>query len=136
MGKKDGKADKGSQADDSRKAGKAAKAAKPTKAPTPERLSKADYYEQLAPLQLQMNDVARWLQHTGRRLVVVVEGRDTAGKGGVISAISETLNPRQCHVVALGKPSDAERGSGDRDGHPCHVGCDAPLHRDQSFVGR
>ncbi len=74
-----------------------------------DRLSKADYYEELEPLQLQVNDVARWLQHTGKRLLVVIEGRDTAGKGGVISAIADTLNPRQCRVVALGKPSEAER---------------------------
>ena len=74
-----------------------------------DRLGKADYYEQLEPLQLQINDVARWLQHTGKRLLVVIEGRDTAGKGGVISAIADTLNPRQCRVVALGKPSEAER---------------------------
>jgi polyphosphate kinase len=73
------------------------------------RMGKAQYLEQLAPLQLQLNDLARWLQHSGRRLVVVIEGRDTAGKGGVISAIAETLNPRQCHVVALSKPSDRER---------------------------
>ncbi|MBI5718591.1 MAG: polyphosphate kinase 2 [Burkholderiales bacterium] len=72
-------------------------------------LSKAEYYEALAPLQLQLNDMARWLQHTGRRLLVVIEGRDTAGKGGVISAIADTLNPRQCHVIALPKPSDRER---------------------------
>jgi len=72
-------------------------------------LSKAEYLEALAPLQLQLNEVARWLQHTGRRLLVVIEGRDTAGKGGVISAISDTLNPRQCRVVALPKPSDRER---------------------------
>ena len=68
----------------------------------PDLLSKADYYEQLAPLELELLSVARWLQHTGKRLVVVVEGRDTAGKGGVIAAIADTLNPRQCHVVALG----------------------------------
>jgi polyphosphate kinase 2 len=72
-------------------------------------LSKAEYLEALAPLQLQLNELGRWLQHTGRRLVVVVEGRDTAGKGGVISAISDTLNPRQCHVVALPKPSEREQ---------------------------
>jgi len=41
--------------------------------------------------------------------VVVIEGRDTAGKGGVISAMADTLNPRQCRVVALPKPSDRER---------------------------
>ena len=74
-----------------------------------DKLSKTDYYDKLAPLQLELNDVARWLQHTGKRLVVVIEGRDTAGKGGVITALSETLNPRQCHTVALAKPSDREQ---------------------------
>ncbi len=87
-----------------KKDGKAA-AAKPRT----DRVGKAEYYERLAPLQLELNDVARWLQHTGRRLMVVVEGRDTAGKGGVINAIAETLNPRQCRVVALPKPTDRER---------------------------
>ena len=72
-------------------------------------LSKSEYVEKLAPLQVQLNDLTRWLLHSGKRLVVVVEGRDTAGKGGVISAIAETLSPRQCRVVALGKPSDRER---------------------------
>lgn len=73
------------------------------------RLGKSDYEDQLEPLQLALNDVARWLQHTGKRLVVVIEGRDTAGKGGTISAMSAKLNPRQCRTVALGKPSDREQ---------------------------
>jgi polyphosphate kinase len=71
-------------------------------------LSKKDYLDRLEPLQVELNTMARWLAHTGARVVVVVEGRDTAGKGGVISAISDTLNPRQCHVVALPKPSERE----------------------------
>lgn len=75
-----------------------------------DRLKKAEYLAQLEALQLELNRIARWLQHSGKRLLVLVEGRDTAGKGGVISAIAETLNPRQCRVVALGKPSDRERG--------------------------
>ena len=74
-----------------------------------DKLGKAEYYEKLAPLELELNDMARWLQHTGRRVLVLIEGRDTAGKGGVISAIADTLNPRQCHVVALPKPSDREQ---------------------------
>ena len=74
-----------------------------------DKLGKNEYYEKLEPLQLELNDVARWLQHTGKRLVVVIEGRDTAGKGGVIAAIAETLNPRQCHTVALVKPSEREQ---------------------------
>ena len=73
------------------------------------RVSKGEYQERLAPLQLELNRMARWLQATGQRVLVIVEGRDTAGKGGVISAISDELNPRQCHVVALPKPSERER---------------------------
>ncbi len=71
-------------------------------------VNKDAYVDRLAVLQLRLNDMARWLQHTGKRVVVVVEGRDTAGKGGVIAAIAETLNPRLCHTVALDKPSERE----------------------------
>ncbi len=89
--------------------GKGASPAQDTGAAVRPALSKADYLEQLEPLQLALNNLARWLAHTGRRLVVLFEGRDTAGKGGVIEAIAETLNPRQCHVVALGTPSEREK---------------------------
>ena len=75
-----------------------------------DKLSKADYLAHLAPLQLELNNMARWLQKTRQRLLVILEGRDTAGKGGAIAAIAETLNPRQCHTVALNKPSEAEAG--------------------------
>ena len=73
------------------------------------RMSKADYMAAMEPLELELNNLARWLQHTGRRLAVVFEGRDTAGKGGAIAAIADTLSPRQCHVVALAKPSEREQ---------------------------
>jgi polyphosphate kinase 2 len=66
------------------------------------------YDEHLDALQIELNNLARWLQHTGRRMVVIFEGRDTAGKGGVISAIASHLNPRQVRVVALAKPSERE----------------------------
>ena len=72
-------------------------------------LSKSDYLAALEPLELELNNLARWLQHSGKRLAVVFEGRDTAGKGGVIAAIADTLSPRQCHVVALSKPSEREQ---------------------------
>jgi polyphosphate kinase len=75
----------------------------------PARMGKAEYLEKLAPLELALDTVARWLQHTGRRLLVLVEGRDTAGKGGVISAIAHPLNPRMCRVVALPKPTEREQ---------------------------
>jgi polyphosphate kinase 2 len=82
--------------------------AQATLTPEPKKLGKSAYLEQLEPLQLELNDMARWLQYTGQRVMVVVEGRDTAGKGGVISATAETLNPRQCRVVALPKPTERE----------------------------
>ncbi len=85
------------------------KAPAPAAAGRPSALKKSDYLEQLVPLELELNQMANWLQHTGQRLLVIIEGRDTAGKGGVISAISSTLNPRQCRVVALPKPTDRER---------------------------
>lgn len=67
------------------------------------------YAQALEALQVELNHLARWLQATGERLVVVLEGRDTAGKGGTINAITERMNPRQVHVVALPKPTDRER---------------------------
>jgi len=73
-----------------------------------EEMKKKKFEELLEPLQLELNNMARWLQHTGKRLVVLLEGRDTAGKGGVISTIEERLNPRQVRVVALPKPGERE----------------------------
>jgi polyphosphate kinase 2 len=73
------------------------------------KIGRAEYEQQLEALELELNDLARWLQRTGGRLAVVVEGRDTAGKGGAIAAIAKTLNPRQCHTVALGIPTEHER---------------------------
>ncbi len=71
---------------------------------------KKDYPDALEAMQVELNNMARWLQATGKRVLVIVEGRDTAGKGGVINTIAETLNPRQCRVVALPKPSERELG--------------------------
>lgn len=73
------------------------------------KLKRKEYQKRLEPMQVELVAMARWLQYTGKRLVVVVEGRDTAGKGGVIRAISEYVNPRQCRVVALPKPNDREQ---------------------------
>ena len=74
------------------------------------KLKRKEYEEHLEGLQVELNRMARWLQHSGKRLVVLFEGRDTAGKGGAISAIADCLNPRQCHVVALSKPNEREAG--------------------------
>lgn len=73
-------------------------------------LSQSKYEKLLAPLSEELVEMARWVQETGQRLLVLFEGRDTAGKGGAIHTISSMLNPRQCHVVALSAPSRRERG--------------------------
>jgi|GEM_PF-486889 len=67
------------------------------------------YDAALETLQVELNQLARWVQNKGERLLVIFEGRDAAGKGGAIEAISSCLNPRSCKVVALSKPSDRER---------------------------
>jgi polyphosphate kinase 2 len=72
-------------------------------------LSKKAYEARLEPLCIELDRLARWVAAGGRRLLVIFEGRDTAGKGGAISAIAGVLNPRQCHVVALPKPTEVER---------------------------
>ena len=73
------------------------------------KLSRKDYEAALEPMQLELAQMSRWLAHHHKRLLVIFEGRDTAGKSGVIRAISEVLDPRRCQVVALGKPSEQER---------------------------
>ena len=77
---------------------------------TPGSMSREDFEDTLAPLQLELIRMARWVQVTGQRVLILLEGRDTAGKTGVINTIQTGLNPRQCGVVALGKPGDEERG--------------------------
>ncbi len=72
------------------------------------KLKRKEYEAQLEPLQVELANMALWASKTGQRIVVLLEGRDTAGKGGVIKAVSEHLNPRQCKVVALPKPSERE----------------------------
>ena len=71
-------------------------------------LKRKEYDHLLEPLQEELACVARWVEETGQRLLVLFEGRDTAGKGGAIHAIAEHLNSRICHVAALGKPSERE----------------------------
>src|SRR6185312_16202876 len=68
------------------------------------------YTEELAHLQFELIKLQEWVRVHGQRVVVVFEGRDAAGKGGAIKRISEPLNPRICRVVALGTPTERERG--------------------------
>ena len=73
------------------------------------KLSSKEYEALLEPMQVELLHLSQWLQAEGKRLAVVVEGRDTAGKGGVIKAITEHLNPRMVRHVALPKPDAREQ---------------------------
>ena len=72
-------------------------------------MKRGEYEEALEPLTRELVSMARWAKATGARIVVLFEGRDTAGKGGAISAVRAKLNPRQCRTVALSKPSEEEQ---------------------------
>lgn len=75
----------------------------------PDKLAKKSYEKELARLQFELVKLQYWIQQKGLRVVIIFEGRDAAGKGGVIQRIVEPLNPRGVRQVALGKPSDVER---------------------------
>jgi polyphosphate kinase len=68
------------------------------------------YQKQLKILQIELCKVQDWQRTSGERIIMVFEGRDTAGKGGTIKRFTEYLNPRHAHVVALAKPTESERG--------------------------
>lgn len=71
---------------------------------------KGKYYRKLLePMTEELVGMARWANATDARIVVIFEGRDTAGKGGAIRAVRDKLNPRQCRTVALSKPSEDEQ---------------------------
>lgn len=76
--------------------------------PYREELKKKDFEARMAALQLQLVRLQADVKASGKRIVVVFEGRDAAGKGGTIDALRENLNPRVAAVVALAKPSDRE----------------------------
>jgi polyphosphate kinase len=69
---------------------------------------KKAYEKALKALQRELVTMMRWAEEAGARVLVLIEGRDTAGKGGVISAIRAKVNPRQCRVVALPRPTERE----------------------------
>lgn len=76
--------------------------------PYDEEMKRSDYDAQLKGLQIQLARMQNGLTSRGQRMVVLFEGRDAAGKGGTINALSMNLNPRVCQVAALAKPSDRE----------------------------
>jgi len=73
-------------------------------------LSRKRYESDKYKLQVELLKLQSWAKETGQRIVILFEGRDAAGKGGTIRRFMEHLNPRGARVVALEKPSDAERG--------------------------
>ena len=72
-------------------------------------VTKRGYDKELARLQTELVQMQEWVLHEGMRLVVIFEGRDTAGKGGTIKRIMERLNARYCRTVALGTPTEREK---------------------------
>ncbi|MDH3630823.1 MAG: polyphosphate kinase 2 [Gammaproteobacteria bacterium] len=77
--------------------------------PYEDRIKKSEYEREKALLQVELLKVQRWVKSTGKKIVVLFEGRDAAGKGGAIKRFMEHLNPRGARVVALEKPTAAEQ---------------------------
>ena len=75
----------------------------------PEQIDRKVYFRELIRLQSELIKLQDWVAHTGERIVVLFEGRDSAGKGGVIKRITQRLNPRICRVVALPAPTSREK---------------------------
>jgi polyphosphate kinase 2 len=82
----------------------------PSDYPYPARMRAREYETLKTGLQIELLKVQKWVKETGQRIVTLFEGRDAAGKGGTIKRFMEHLNPRLARVIALDKPSDAERG--------------------------
>jgi len=78
--------------------------------PYPEAMDKDAYEVAMESLQIELVRLQAWVKATGQRIALVLEGRDAAGKGGTIKAMTENLNPRGARVVALPKPTEVEAG--------------------------
>ena len=87
-----------------------ARAPLPADYPYPVRMRAREYESLKNSLQIELLKVQKWAKEAGQRIVTLFEGRDAAGKGGTIKRFMEHLNPRLARVIALDKPSDAERG--------------------------
>jgi len=73
------------------------------------RMKKKPYEKELKALNVELVKLQEWVKHNGHRIVVIFEGRDAAGKGGAIKAISQSMSARVCRVVALAAPSEREK---------------------------
>ncbi len=74
-----------------------------------DKLPREFYESELGKLQIELIKQQEWIKHKKMKVVVIFEGRDAAGKGGLINCITECLNPRFCRVVALGVPTEKEK---------------------------
>jgi polyphosphate kinase 2 len=74
-----------------------------------EKMNRKTYEKELAELQVELSHLQDWVKKTGARIIILFEGRDAAGKGGTIKAITERVSPRVFRVVALPAPSDREK---------------------------
>lgn len=77
--------------------------------PQDDNLSRKEYETKLNELRMELVKMQYSIKATGKKLVVLFEGRDAAGKGGAIKCVAEPMNPRGCRIVALSKPSDIEK---------------------------
>ena len=92
------------------KQAKIKKLKKPAKsAGKPEKMSNKEYEKELQKLQVELCYMQDWVRETGARIIIVCEGRDTAGKGGLIKRLTERVSPRTFRIVALSAPTERER---------------------------
>lgn len=103
MAKSDGKRLK------AKPAGKKARAAQPMKSESAEKLGNKQYAAELKKLHVELVTLQEWVKATGAKVCIVFEGRDTAGKGGTIKAITERVSPRVFRVIALPAPTEREK---------------------------
>lgn len=78
--------------------------------PYKHRMSNKRYEKEKLPLQIELLKLQKWVKENGKKIIIIFEGRDAAGKGGTIRTFMEHLNPRGARVVALAKPTEAEKG--------------------------
>jgi polyphosphate kinase 2 len=95
------------------------------------------YEKTLTDLQIELVKLQRWLQQSGERVVIIFEGRDAAGKGGTINAFRAYMNHRHARTIALGKPTETERGQWYYQRYVSHFPTDGDLVMfDRSWYNR
>ncbi|MCA9552700.1 MAG: polyphosphate kinase 2 [Myxococcales bacterium] len=107
--KKKGKSAKGEVLEDVRETQDLAEMTSEVERQQSGKLKNTVYLKELAKMQVELVKLQEWIKDQGLRMVVIFEGRDAAGKGGVIKRITQSLNPRVCRVVALGTPTEREK---------------------------